>query len=82
MAWGFKVGKVQPLPGNSRRKKAQKTGFLIYNLTNAAACGPLVSVAVRCGDTVIAETSLSSSQILFEAILNPEIGAGRMPPPL
>lgn len=76
------MGKGQPLPGNFRRMKSQKTGFLIYNLTNGAACGPLVSAAVRSGDTVIAESSLSSSQILFEAILSSEIGAGRMPPPL
>lgn len=80
VAWGFKVGE-QPLPGSSRRMEAQKTG-LLYCLINGAACGPSASAAVRCGDTVIAEPSVSFSQMLFEAILNPEVCAGRMLPPL
>lgn len=61
--------------------EAQKTG-LLYRLINGAACGPPVSAAVRCGDTVTAEPSVSSSQMLFEAILNPEVHAWRMLPPL
>lgn len=64
MARGFNVGKAQPLPENSRRMVSQKTGFLIYNLTNGAACGPLVSAAVRCGDTVTAESPLSFTNLV------------------
>lgn len=65
VAWGFKVGKVQPLPGNSTRMKSQKIRFLIYNLTNGAACGPSVSAAVRCGDTVRAVFSLFFSNLVW-----------------
>lgn len=61
--------------------EVQKTGLLCC-LINGAACGPSVSAAVRCGDTDIAELSVSSLQMLFEAILNPEVCAGRMLPPL
>lgn len=43
---------------------SEKTGFLIYNPTNGAACGPLVSAAVRCGDTVTAESPLSFTNLV------------------